>query len=111
MFAGIFEIDSWMGTERHYFEGESPSDLIDQLEHVQDLSCLVRMGRMEEDKKGQKQIDKLEAFLDKYYSNGLTVEDLRNFNIKISIGWIRCAKVAEGEKAVEELSKEYEDSK
>ena len=40
------------------------SELLSEFEQVQDLGCLVRMGRGQENKKGQKELDKLEAILD-----------------------------------------------
>lgn len=40
-------------------------------------------------------LDRLESFLDKYYSGDLTVDDLRNLNVDLSLGPIRCTEVQE----------------
>jgi len=103
MYAAVLELQSWMGPLVHFYKGETPADIIRQFEHEQDLGCLVRMGRMEEGKKGQKEIDKIEAFLEKYYSGDLTIADIRGFSFKLSIGSFRCIGTAEGEEAIAAL--------
>ena len=99
MYAAKIEI-GWIN---QCFEGESASEILGQVEAYQDFDCLLRMGRMEEGKKGQKELDKLEAFLDKYYDGTLNMADLKKLNIKLSIGDIVCHGVAEGEEAIAKL--------
>ena len=103
MYAAVLELGSWMGPITRYFTGDSPGDIIRQFEQVQDLGCLVDMGRMNEDKKGQKEIDKIEAFLDKYDCGKLTIEDIRDFAFKLNVCAFRCLEVAENETAAETL--------
>lgn len=85
------------------FEGDTPSDVIRSVEKVQDFNCLLRMGRMEEGKKGQKELSKLEAFLEKYYEGSLRVEDISNLDVKLSIGTIKCLGIAESDEEIEKL--------
>jgi hypothetical protein len=92
-----------MGWVDKCFEGETATDIIREAEAYQDFGCLVRMGRMEEGEKGQKEIDKLEAFLDKYYDGSLTMEDIKGLNVKLGIGSIVCSGIADGEKEIEKL--------
>ena len=87
------------------FEGDTPCAIIRNAEKVQDFDCLLRMGRMEEGQKGQRELSKLEAFLEKYYDNSLTIEDINNLDVKLSIGAIKCLGVAEGEKEIANLKK------
>lgn len=81
-------------TER-CFEGETATDIMDQFWGVQNFTCLLQMGRMEEDEDGQKELDKLETFLSKYYDGQLTIDDIKTLNISLSIGEIKCLKVTE----------------
>ncbi len=85
------------------FEGDDPCDIIRKVEEVQDFSCMLGMGRMEEDKKGQKELDKLEAFLNKYYDEKLTMKDIQKLNVHLSVGDIVCHGIAESEEEVEAL--------
>lgn len=84
---GIFEISGWAGKQQYEFEGETVDSLVAQLNNVQDLRCLVQMGD------GEKGIKKLEKFLEKYYADKLTVDDLKSLDIDISIGRIKCIDV------------------
>lgn len=111
MYAAVLELQIWMGTMIHFYEGDTVSDIIRQFESMQDLSCLVRMGRMEEGKKGQKEIDKIEDFLDKYYSDDLTIDDLKGFSFTLSIGSFRCVDTAEGEDAIAALKAAHPEAK
>ena len=111
MYAALFELESWLGLQKYIFEGESASEIFNKFERVQDLSCLVRMGRGEEGKRGQKQLDKLEAMLEKYYSGELEMADLAAFNIKISLGAMACTAVAEGEEAIAKLKADHPDAR
>lgn len=79
-------IDEW-------FEGDSPIDIIKKAEEVQDFNCLLDMGRSMEGKKGQKELDKLCAFLDKYHNGILTMDDIKNLSINLSVGRINCDSI------------------
>jgi len=103
MNAALFEMDSWLGHQKYIFKGETASDILAKFEQIQDLSCLVWMGREREGKKGQKQLDKLEAMLEKYESGELTMQDLQDFDVTISIGAMKCSGIAETDEAVEKL--------
>ena len=107
MYAALFEMTSWMGCQQYIFKGNTASALRSEFERVQDLGCLVRMGRSEEKKKGQKELDKLEAVLNKYYDGSLTPDDLRTLNISISIGAIKCVCIEEGDDAMDKLRTQY----
>lgn len=79
------------------FEGDDACEIMDAASDFQDFNCLLRMGRQNESKKGQKELDKLEAFLQKYYDGSLTIEDLRSLDIRLSIGEIVCNSITENE--------------
>ena len=89
-FAAVIEL-GWI---KQCFEADSPCGIIRKVEKVQDFGCLLDMGRMEEDEAGQKELDKLEAFLDKYHHRTLTMEDIKALNIHLSIANIACHGVA-----------------
>ena len=107
MYAALLEMTSWMGCQQYIFKGNTASALLSEFERVQDLGCLVRMGRSEEKKQGQKELDKLEAVLNKYYDGSLTPDDLRTLNISISIGAIKCVCIEEGDDAMDKLRTQY----
>lgn len=85
------------------FEGENATEIIREAEAYQDFDCLLRMGRMQEGPAGQKELDKLQAFLDKYYSETLTMDDVKKLNIHLGIGDIVCTGIAEGEEEIQQL--------
>ena len=85
------------------FKGETASDILRQAEDIQDFDCLLQMGRMQEGKNGQKELDKLEEFLNKYYDGKLDMSDLENLDITLGIGNIKCHGIAEGEDAIAKL--------
>ena len=107
MVAAIFEMESMWGPEKHFFEGESASDLLAQFERVQDLGCLARMGRMQGPKKDQKELDKLDALLEKYYADELTMEDLKKFSIKLSLGKLSVTAIAETDEEIEKIREQF----
>lgn len=107
MYAALFEMTSWMGCQQYIFDGGSVSALLSKFERVQDLSCLVQMGRSQESQKGQKELDKLETILDKYYDGSLTADDLLTLDIGISLGTIKCVCIEEGDDAVDKLRAQY----
>lgn len=103
MNAALFEMDSWLGHQKYIFKGTCASTILSQFERVQDLSCLVRMGRGSEGKKGQKQLDRLEELLKKHYSGDLTMQDLLDFDVMLSIGAMKCTGIAETDEEIEKL--------
>ena len=83
------------GWVNQWFEGETPTEIIKAMEKYQDFGCLIRMGRENEDEAGQKELDKLEAFLKKYHDNELTMDDIKALNIHLSISDIVCHEITE----------------
>lgn len=61
------------------------------------------MGRSEEDEEGQKELDILEEFFEKYNDESLTLEDIRNLNIHLRIADIVCLGVANSKEEISEL--------
>lgn len=92
-----------LGWIKKCFEADDPCGIIREVEEIQDFGCLLQMGRMEEDKKGQKELDKLEAFLYKYHKGTLTMNDIKNLKIHLSIADIICHGIAETEDKIEVL--------
>ena len=111
MYAGLFEVDSWIGKEQHIFEGNSASELLDEFEKVQSLGCLAQTGRMQEKAKGQKELDKLDIILGKHFNGELTNDDLLTLDINLKIGAIKCIAILEGDDAVEKLKAQYPNAK
>ena len=104
MYAALFELTSWRGTEKHVFEGVCAAELLAKLEEVQDLGCLIRMGRtMEHSAEGKKALKKLEALCDKAWFGSFTVEDLLTLDVHLEVGTIKCIAVVEGEDAIAQL--------
>ena len=67
------------------FEGDHPETIIAQLERLQDLECLVRMGPMFGD-----DVSSLEELLRKHHNGKLAWNDIKNMNIELSVGTIKC---------------------
>ena len=107
MYAALFEMNSWMGLAQYIICGSSAAELLKGFEKIQNLRCLVRMGRSEEGAKGKKMLDKLEGILNKRDNGDLTNADLLTLNIKISIGTIKCVEIVEGENAADRLKAKY----
>ncbi|MCF0123292.1 MAG: hypothetical protein HUJ67_04175 [Ruminiclostridium sp.] len=110
MYAAVFEIKTRFGKEKYLFEGTSAANLLSQFEEYQDLECLVSMGQMQEKGKGLQELKKLEDLLDKRGSCNLSMADLEQFAIKISLGTIKCTGTAEGEEAILALRKRHPDA-
>ena len=77
------------------FPGDTATEIMQKVEAFQDFDCLMRMGRSNEGKKGQLELNKLSDFLDKYYDNELTIDDIRQLDVKLSIGDIKCLELKE----------------
>ncbi len=76
--------------EAHEYEGDSPEEIIFQLYGDQDLDCLVRMGPM-----FGEDVSELERFVDKFHSGDLSFDDIKNLDISLSIGTIKCTSIQE----------------
>ena len=63
---------------------------IREVENAQDLQCLAQMASTMGTKKDKQEIRKLIDFLEKYSSDELTVEDVRNLDINLSVGGLKC---------------------
>ena len=61
------------------------------------------MGRNSENEAGQKELDRLEAILDKYYTGNLTADDLLTLDVSISLGTIKCVCIEKGAAAADRL--------
>ncbi|MCQ2148173.1 MAG: hypothetical protein MJZ16_11775 [Bacteroidales bacterium] len=79
------------------------SGLIDQLWQSQDLSCLSRQAGYMGDDNDAKLVEKLDRFLEKYYSGSLKSRDIKNFHYDFSIGSLDCLEFAYGKDEVEAL--------
>ena len=110
MYTASFQISGWAGPQVYILSGETLQDVAEALNNVQDLSCLVMMGQMERKKKDAAALKKLSAFLDKYYAGSIQEEDLKTFDIKLSVGSFKCLDLLQSENAVDELKKEYPDA-
>ena len=64
---------------------------------------------MQENEDEQPQLDALETLLAKYHSGKLTMQDLKEFNIKLSAGAIRCSGIAENKAEIETLKQSASD--
>ena len=87
----MFQI-GWMTVNA---EGDTPADLVREIEKEQDLQCLVQMAGMMGTKKDQKEIGKLVDFLEKYNEGSLTIEDVRILDVKLSVGALKCESMSE----------------
>lgn len=105
MVAAVFFLDSWAGHNEYFLEGEDASDLLTQFEEVQDLSCIVHMGRMNGEKKDQKELDKLEELLEKHQNGDLEMSDLKGFSIDVSVGKMGVLATAETDEEIGSLRK------
>ena len=110
-YIAVFEIKSWLGIMQHIVKGENASDLLYSFEDIQSLECLVRHGRYEEDKKGQKELDKLESFLYKRDAGDLTIDELKKLDITLSLGHIKCLEILGGDGAEEQIKSFFPNAK
>jgi len=76
--------------EKHEYEGDCPDDIVSQLMRDQDLYCLLRMGPQFGD-----DVSQLQIFIDKYEEGELTSDDIKNMNIVLAIGTIKCENFKE----------------
>ncbi len=85
-YSAVFQI-GWMTVNA---EGDTLENLIREVENAQDLQCLAQMASTMGTKKDKQEIRKLIDFLEKYSSDELTVEDVRNLDINLSVGGLKC---------------------
>lgn len=90
-YSAVFHI-GWMTVNA---EGDTPADLVREIEDAQDLQCLVQMAGMMGTKKDKKEIGKLVAFLEKYGDDTLTIDDIRNLDVDLSVGALKCESLTE----------------
>lgn len=76
-------------------EGDTPADLVSEIEKAQDLQCLCQMAGTMGTKKDKKEIGKLIEFLEKYNDDMLTIDDIRGLNVDLSIGSLKCVSLEE----------------
>jgi len=76
-------------------KGDTPADLVREIEKAQDLQCLVQMAGMMGTKKDKQEIRKLIDFLEKYSDDTLTIDDVRNLDVKLSVGALKCESLEE----------------
>ena len=89
-----------IGWDVDCFEGETANEIIDAVSWHQDFRCLLMMAQQME---SPSTFAKLEAFLDKYWDRELTMDDLKNLKIDLSIGRFYCHGIAEGEEEIKAL--------
>ena len=103
MVGAIFFTDTDHGGHDYFYKGEDANDLITQFNEDQNLTCLPEMGRSMGTKKDKIVLKKLDAFLTKYYEGKLTMGDLKDFSVNLSIGYIGVRAIAETDEEVEQL--------
>ena len=104
MYAAIFEITGWAGTEEYLFCGRDAQEIMAGFERVQDPDCLLEMGYENEDEEGRQQLDKLAIAVKKYRRGELEPDDLRALQCSLSIGWIHCTSVVENDAVIDALT-------
>ncbi len=95
MYVATFRTDNGYIEHVYTIEGATLEKIVSRFQAVQDLDCLVRMGRLMGDTEDEKALDALENFLIKFYAGKLHIEDLQNFEVNLSEGSIKCLKVEE----------------
>ncbi len=74
-----------IASEKHTYESYDIDGVVNQLMADQDLYCLLNMGQ-----RFDENVSSLEEFMNLYESGKLTNEDIKNMNIQLSIGTIKC---------------------
>ena len=91
MKAALFEIKSWIGTERYLIKARSVRGLLTGLQKHQNLECLVMYG----DEEDADELAKLSTILKAAKRSALTLEQLAQMDVHLSIGDIKCVGVAD----------------
>ena len=103
MVGAIFFTDTDHGGHDYFYIGEDANDLITQFNEDQNLTCLPEMGRSMGTRKDKIVLKKLDAFLTKYYDGKLTMDDIKDFSVNLSIGYIGVRAIAETDDEVNQL--------
>lgn len=90
-YAATFSI-GWMTIKA---EGNTPAELVQEIEKAQDLQCLVQMAGTMGTKKDKQEIRKLIDFLGKYNNDELTIDDVQNLDVQLSVGALKCVSVSQ----------------
>ncbi len=109
MVGAIFYTDKKYGGHDYLYTGEDANDLISQFNEDQNLTCLPEMGRLMGTRKDKIVLKKLDAFLTKYYRGELTMDDLKDFSVNLSIGYIGVRAIAETDEDVKKLEAKLKD--
>lgn len=106
-YAAVIKLrNEWIGTKTYLFWGESPAEVILEMEQRQDLPFFISQCQdFETEKRGR--LDELDAFYAKYASGALTVEDIAALDFDMKVGQICCLAAAQGENAVATLAQYY----
>ena len=80
--------DMEIGFLRQTFEGDTPNKLFRSMDRVQDFECLLSMAGAFEP--NTEELEKIEYLLDRYYCDMLTFDDIKNLDVNLSIGRIKC---------------------
>ncbi len=106
-YVAVIEMTSWLGTHQHIVKGDTPSALLLDFENIQNLHCLVTMGREEENAEGQRNLDVLEDILNQCENGELIEDDFKLLDVEISLGHIRFIEAFVGEDNEEKLKSKY----
>lgn len=82
-----------LGWVDKWFDGETADEIMKKVEEYQDFDCLISMAWSREKK--QAEVKKLDEFIRKYNRGELTMEDLKNLDVKLSIANIKCHEIKE----------------
>ncbi len=102
MRAALIETEAPDGRHAWLCTGDDAVVVFSKFMQTQDLYCLVRMGRMLDD--DQTQVDVLEALLDAWDEDELSMPDIEAINIKLADGSIRCIGTAKTDAEIEALA-------
>lgn len=90
------------------FSGNDAYEIMDSFQTMQDLNCLAMMAsKRERSKKGKAEAKKLSEFACLCMSGEVDVDDIRNLDIDLSIGSIKCHELLEGDDALDILKEKY----
>ncbi len=103
MVGAIFFTDTKYRSNEYFYTGVDANDLITQFNEDQNLTCLPEMGRSMGTKKDKVVLEKLDSFLMKYYEGELTMDDLKDFSVNLSIGFIGVRAIALNSEEVKKL--------
>ena len=82
MYEAKFALGGWAGAAEHVIQGKTLNEIVSKFMKIQDLECLANMGRMMGGPGDEEGLDKLDAFLDKYYRESLKLKDLQNLELE-----------------------------